>query len=136
METAACKLTIHRYPLGWDNQHTFSRSALPMAHLLTLVALFFLSISQTVMGSSACLAFDASWNLYLLGVDGKDYNAATQDKWTGSKSNVFPFSFLVDQLYVPQTTRPPTSRRPVDRKLSACINIHLIRLKCVALQTI
>ncbi|KIM85843.1 hypothetical protein PILCRDRAFT_347501 [Piloderma croceum F 1598] len=53
-----------------------------MAHLLTLVALYFLSVSQTVLGSP-CIAFDANWNLYALGLNGKDYNASTQDKWTG-----------------------------------------------------
>ena len=55
-----------------------------MARLLTLVALFLLFISQTVL-SSPCIAFDANWNLLAFGLNNKDYNAATQDKWTGSK---------------------------------------------------
>ena len=55
-----------------------------MARLLILVALFLLSVSQTVL-SLPCIAFDASWNLLAFGLNGKDYNAATQDKWTGSK---------------------------------------------------
>jgi len=54
-----------------------------MAHSLTLVALYFFSVAQTVLGSP-CIAFDANWNLYALGLNGKDYNVATQDKWTGS----------------------------------------------------
>lgn len=53
-----------------------------MAYLLTLVTLFLFSVSQAV--ASPCIAFDANWNLYAFGLDGKDYNAGTQDKWTGS----------------------------------------------------
>lgn len=56
---------------------------------LTYVALFFLSISQIVL-ASPCIAFDASWNLLAFGLNGKDYNAATQDKWAGSKSGTRP----------------------------------------------
>ena len=66
-----------------------------MAHSLTLVALYFFSVAQTVLGSP-CIAFDANWNLYALGLNGKDYNVATQDKWTGSKF-LSVLAFLVDQ---------------------------------------
>lgn len=55
-----------------------------MARLLTLVALFLLSVSQTVVGLSSCLAADSNFNLYAFGLNGKDYNIGTQDKWTGS----------------------------------------------------
>ena len=51
--------------------------------LLTTVALFALSVSQMVF-AAPCIAFDADWNLYAFGLNGKDYNAGTQDKWTGS----------------------------------------------------
>jgi len=55
-----------------------------MTRLPTLVALFlFLSVSQTVL-ASPCVAFDANWNLFAFGLNGKDYNATTQDNWTGS----------------------------------------------------
>lgn len=53
--------------------------------LLTTVALFALSVSQMVF-AVPCIAFDADWNLYAFGFNGKDYNAGTQDKWTGSAS--------------------------------------------------
>jgi hypothetical protein len=56
-----------------------------MVYLLTLVALFLLSVSQTVVGLSSCLAADSNFNLYAFGLNGKDYNIGTQDKWTGSK---------------------------------------------------
>jgi len=51
--------------------------------LLTLVALLFFSVSETIV-ASPCIAFDSNWNLYGFGLNGKDYNAAAQDKWTGS----------------------------------------------------
>lgn len=54
-----------------------------MAPLHTLVALFLLSASQTVL-ASPCVAFDSNWNLFAFGLNGKDYNATTQDAWTGS----------------------------------------------------
>jgi hypothetical protein len=52
--------------------------------ILTFVTLFLLSVTQTV--ASPCIAFDANWNLYAFGLEGKDYNASTQDKWTGSNT--------------------------------------------------
>jgi len=52
--------------------------------ILTFITLFLLSVTQTV--ASPCIAFDANWNLYAFGLDGKDYNASTQDKWTGSNT--------------------------------------------------
>ncbi|KAH7904978.1 hypothetical protein BJ138DRAFT_1018344 [Hygrophoropsis aurantiaca] len=51
--------------------------------LLTLVSLLLFSSSATVL-ASPCVAFDINWNLLALGLDGKDYNAGTQDTWTGS----------------------------------------------------
>lgn len=54
-----------------------------MARILTTVALLLSTVSHTVW-ASPCIVFDANFNLYALGLDGKDYNAGTQDKWTGS----------------------------------------------------
>ncbi|KAJ3721417.1 hypothetical protein DFJ43DRAFT_684085 [Lentinula guzmanii] len=51
-----------------------------MARLLTLVSLLFFSVGSRVAASS-CVAFDASWNLYAFGFNGKDYNAGTSDSW-------------------------------------------------------
>jgi hypothetical protein len=87
-----------------------------MAHLLTLVALCFLSVSQIVLGSP-CIAFDANWNLYALGLNGKDYNVATQDKWTGSKFSICAHLLLLtNSICVSQAIRQPMSQRLVDRK--------------------
>lgn len=87
MTTNVHKLLTH-HPLVWD-PHTTTLSlpnSIPNKHtmrLLTTVALFALSVSQTVL-AAPCIAFDADWNLYAFGLNGKDYNAGTQDKWTGS----------------------------------------------------
>ncbi|KAH7924719.1 hypothetical protein BV22DRAFT_1034871 [Leucogyrophana mollusca] len=51
--------------------------------LLTLVSLLLFSTSATVL-ASPCVAFDINWNLLAFDLDGKDYNAGTQDTWTGS----------------------------------------------------
>jgi len=48
------------------------------APLLTLVTLF---VSPLLVRASPCVAFDVSWNLLAFGLDGKDWNAATQDTW-------------------------------------------------------
>jgi hypothetical protein len=99
-----------------------------MARLLTLVALFLLSVSQTVL-SSPCIAFDASWNLFAFGLNGKDYNAATQDKWTGSKLHLWPRSTsLTNSACALQVTRLATSRFPDDRKSPLAINLRAISL--------
>lgn len=66
-----------------------------MACLPTLVTLLLLFISQTV--GSPCIAFDSTWNLYAFGLNGKDYNAGTQDKWTGSTSYLLVY-FSIDRL--------------------------------------
>ncbi|KAH8998098.1 hypothetical protein EDB92DRAFT_2111916 [Lactarius akahatsu] len=46
--------------------------------LLTLVALF---VSPAAVRASPCVAFDTTWNLLAFGLDGKDWNAGTQDTW-------------------------------------------------------
>ncbi|CCM00814.1 uncharacterized protein FIBRA_02856 [Fibroporia radiculosa] len=48
--------------------------------LPTFVSLFLLVISQTVL-SSPCVSFDSSFNLLAFGLDGKDWNAGTQESW-------------------------------------------------------
>lgn len=48
-----------------------------------LVSLLLLSTSVSVQ-ARPCLAFDINWNLLAFGLDGKDWNAGTQDTWTGS----------------------------------------------------
>ncbi|KAG1778134.1 hypothetical protein EV702DRAFT_1278163 [Suillus placidus] len=50
--------------------------------LPTLASLFLLS-SATVR-ASPCIAFDANWNLLAFGLNGKDWNAGTQDTWSSS----------------------------------------------------
>jgi hypothetical protein len=49
-----------------------------LAPLLTLVTLF---ASPVVVRASPCVAFDINWNLLAFGLDGKDWNAGTQDTW-------------------------------------------------------
>ncbi|KAJ3995908.1 hypothetical protein F5050DRAFT_1712532 [Lentinula boryana] len=59
-----------------------------MARLLTLVSLLFFSVGSRV-AASPCVAFDASWNLYAFGFNGKDYNAGTSDSWaSGTASDI------------------------------------------------
>ncbi|KAI6006930.1 hypothetical protein EDD15DRAFT_2115260, partial [Pisolithus albus] len=51
--------------------------------LPTLVSLLLISASTTVT-ARPCVAFDSNWNLLAFNLDGKDWNAGTQDTWTGS----------------------------------------------------
>ncbi|KIP05653.1 hypothetical protein PHLGIDRAFT_30812 [Phlebiopsis gigantea 11061_1 CR5-6] len=50
-----------------------------MFRTLTLVSLLNLVLPTF---SSPCAVFDASFNLYVLGLGGKDWNAGTQESWT------------------------------------------------------
>ena len=52
--------------------------------LPTIVALYF--FSNTSVRASPCVAFDVQWNLLAFGLDGKDWNAGTQDKWANGAS--------------------------------------------------
>jgi hypothetical protein len=47
--------------------------------LSTIVALFL--SSSIAVRASPCVAFDTHWNLLAFGLDGKDWNAGTQDTW-------------------------------------------------------
>ncbi|KAN0127238.1 hypothetical protein V8E53_014958 [Lactarius tabidus] len=50
-----------------------------LGSLLTFVALF---VSPVAVRASPCVAFDANWNLLAFDLDGKDWNAGTQDTWS------------------------------------------------------
>ncbi|KAF7797074.1 hypothetical protein EIP86_008266 [Pleurotus ostreatoroseus] len=50
---------------------------------LTLVSLLSLAIPAF---TRSCVTFDASFNLLVFGLDGKDWNAGTQDAWAGGKA--------------------------------------------------
>ena len=54
---------------------------------LTRVSLLLPALSAVVrpVAASPCIAMDTSFNLLVFGVDGKDYNAGTQDSWTSGK---------------------------------------------------
>ena len=55
-----------------------------------LRALTFVSLLQLALPvfSSPCVVFDANFNLYALGLGGKDWNAGTQDSWSSGKQNI------------------------------------------------
>ena len=55
-----------------------------MARLLAAVCLFWLSSINLVL-ASPCIAFDANFNLLTFGFGNKDWNAGTQDTWSGSQ---------------------------------------------------
>jgi hypothetical protein len=50
-----------------------------MLSLLTLVTLSLLA--PRAVRATACVAMDINWNLLAFGLDGKDWNAGTQDTW-------------------------------------------------------
>lgn len=59
-----------------------------MAPIPTLVSLFLLAFA-TVALSSPCVTFDADFNLLVFGLNGKDWNAGSQDTWTsGSAADI------------------------------------------------
>lgn len=75
--------------------------------LPTLAFLFFLT-SATVR-ASPCITFDANWNLLAFGLNGKDWNAGTQDTWSSSTaatditaSNRPPFDAANTTCYLSQ----------------------------------
>ena len=71
--------------------------------LPTIVALFI--FSSAAVRATPCIAFDVNWNLLAFGLDGKDWNAGTQDTWaSGASQNDF-FSLLsfvlgVDERFI------------------------------------
>ncbi|TFK47561.1 hypothetical protein OE88DRAFT_1705708 [Heliocybe sulcata] len=56
-----------------------------MFRLPTLASLFLLALSEAAH-ASPCLASDANFNLLVFGLDGKDWNAGTQDTWTSGSA--------------------------------------------------
>ncbi|KAK7678669.1 hypothetical protein QCA50_018250 [Cerrena zonata] len=59
-----------------------------MFRVPTIVSLLLLALPNTVF-SSPCVTFDASFNLLAFGLNGKDWNAGTQDTWTsGSATDI------------------------------------------------
>lgn len=52
-----------------------------MFRVPTIVSLLLLALPNAVF-SSPCVTFDASFNLLAFGLNGKDWNAGTQDTWT------------------------------------------------------
>ncbi|KZT22774.1 hypothetical protein NEOLEDRAFT_1157628 [Neolentinus lepideus HHB14362 ss-1] len=58
-----------------------------MFRLPTLASLFLLVLEAA--HASPCIAFDANFNLLVFGLDGKDWNAGTQDTWpSGSAKDI------------------------------------------------
>ena len=51
-----------------------------MFALPTLVSLFLLALPNAVY-ADPCVTFDADFNLLAFGLNGKDWNAGTQDSW-------------------------------------------------------
>ncbi|KAG1744213.1 hypothetical protein EDB19DRAFT_2037959 [Suillus lakei] len=75
--------------------------------LPTLASLFFLSLAT--VRASPCVAFDTNWNLLAFGLNGKDWNAGTQDTWSSSTaatditaSNRPPFDTANTTCYLSQ----------------------------------
>lgn len=65
-----------------------------MFWLSALASLLLYALSQSPVRASPCLAFDADFNLYALGLGGKDWNAGTQDVWTTGQSFLFSIPHL------------------------------------------
>ncbi|CAL1709197.1 unnamed protein product [Somion occarium] len=59
-----------------------------MFRVPTIVSLLLLALPTTVF-SSPCVTFDATFNLLVFGLNGKDWNAGTQDTWSsGSAADI------------------------------------------------
>ncbi|KAH9831157.1 uncharacterized protein C8Q71DRAFT_782995 [Rhodofomes roseus] len=59
-----------------------------MFRLPTLVSLFALAAAKLAQ-ATPCVSFDANFNLLVFGLDGKDWNAGTQDSWSsGSATDI------------------------------------------------
>jgi hypothetical protein len=53
-----------------------------------LLILLLLAISKSIH-AAPCVVFDSDFNLLVFGLNGKDYNAGSQDTWSGSKYGFF-----------------------------------------------
>ena len=78
-----------------------------MLRLSAFVSLLLLTLSQFSVHASPCLSFDVGFNLLAFGLNGKDWNAGTQDGWTTGQSS---FSALrlprISHLTVQPLMRP------------------------------
>lgn len=63
-----------------------------LAPLLTIATLF--AAGPVAVRASACVAFDINWNLLAFGLDGKDWDASTQDQWGSGMSRFYAFSMF------------------------------------------
>lgn len=63
-----------------------------LAPLLTIATLF--AAAPAAVRASACVAFDINWNLLAFGLDGKDWDASTQDQWGSGMSDFYVPSML------------------------------------------
>jgi hypothetical protein len=54
---------------------------------LPTIATLFL-VYSTAVRASPCITFDTNWNLLAFGLDGKDWNAGTQDTWGSGASRM------------------------------------------------
>ncbi|KAI0031964.1 hypothetical protein K488DRAFT_51010 [Vararia minispora EC-137] len=79
-----------------------------MHSFLTLVTLSFLA--PRAARATACVAMDINWNLFAFGLDGKDWNAGTQDQWaSGTATEITasgrpPFDGTATQCFLSQFT--------------------------------
>ncbi|KAJ3806233.1 hypothetical protein F5876DRAFT_50419 [Lentinula aff. lateritia] len=92
-----------------------------MARLLTLVSLLFFSVGSRVAASS-CVAFDASWNLYAFGFNGKDYNAGTSDSWASGMPSLTSYQdlALISSLLGTASDVTASGRPPFDGANTTC----------------
>ncbi|KAA1473036.1 hypothetical protein DENSPDRAFT_881726 [Dentipellis sp. KUC8613] len=78
-----------------------------LASLLTIASLY---LAPAVVRASPCVAFDINWNLLGFGLNGKDWNAGTQDQWSsGSAADITtsgrpPFDGANTTCYLSQFT--------------------------------
>ena len=104
----------------------------PFVDMLTLslptIAALFL-FSSAVVRATPCIAFDINWNLLAFGLDGKDWNAGTQDTWASGTSRIifllffplcsvltsvlsfYPLIFGSGNMQAPLLTLPPRGVR-------------------------
>jgi hypothetical protein len=82
-------------------------------HLLpTIVALYL--FFPVVVRASPCVVFDANWNLLAFDLNGKDWNASSEAKWSSGASSSTSFaSVLSSGLLIPgNATDITASGRP------------------------
>ena len=71
----------------------FSSRIPPVSAMLSLTLVSLLLSPFLLLHRAAavpCIAMDTSFNLLVFGVDGKDWNAGTQDSWTDGAQSFIP----------------------------------------------